>query len=200
MNVIILGGFLGSGKTTSLLQFARYLVSVSSPERENKVAILENEVGEVGIDDKVLATSGFAVSNLFAGCACCTVSGEFTDAARRIRDELNPEWLIIETTGIAYPASMRENLDKMLSLSARIVVIADAKRWMRLRAAMGELVAAQVEGSDAVLINKCDLADEETLAEIERDLRGIEPTTAILRVSAKSEIATEVWRTASGIS
>jgi len=200
MNVIILGGFLGSGKTTSLLQFARYLVSVSSPERENKVAILENEVGEVGIDDKVLATSGFAVSNLFAGCACCTVSGEFTDAARRIRDELNPEWLIIETTGIAYPASMRENLDKMLGLSARIVVIADAKRWMRLRAAMGELVAAQVEGSDAVLINKCDLADEETLAEIERDLRGIEPTTAILRVSAKSEIATEVWRTASGIS
>ena len=198
MKVIILGGFLGSGKTTSLLQFARYLVSISAPERVNKVAILENEVGEVGIDDKVLATSGFAVSNLFAGCACCTVSGEFTSAAKRIRDELAPEWLIIETTGIAYPASMRDNLSDALGLSSRIVVIADAKRWMRLRNAMGELVAAQVEGSNAVLINKCDLADEATLAEIERDLRSIEPCTEIHRVSAKSEISAEVWQSACG--
>ena len=196
MHVIILGGFLGSGKTTSLLSLARYLVANSTTDSPNKVAILENEIGEVGIDDKVLLSSGFSVSNLFAGCACCTVSGEFSEATRKIQKELNPEWLIIETTGIAYPESMRDTLIGNLGITARILVIVDAKRWSRLLAAMGSLIEAQIVGSTAVLINKCDLADEYTLSAIEADILRIEPAAKLLRITAKNGIADSIWQQA----
>ena len=83
MNVLILGGFLGSGKTTSLMQLAKYLVATSPAEKENKVMILENEIGQVGIDDEFLRSGGFQVSNLFSGCACCTVSGVTDSKGRR---------------------------------------------------------------------------------------------------------------------
>ena len=196
MHVIILGGFLGSGKTTSLLSLARYLVANATSDSENKVAILENEIGEVGIDDKVLLSSGFSVSNLFAGCACCTVSGEFTEAARRIQKEMNPEWLIVETTGIAYPESMRDALAERLGITARILVIADAKRWSRLYAAMGALMSAQITGATAVLINKCDLADEATLAAIEREINEIEPAARLFRITASVGVDDEIWQQA----
>ena len=101
MRVIILGGFLGSGKTSVLLQLARYLVdNEKNSFSEVKVAIIENEIGDVGIDDKVIVNQGFSVTNLFAGCACCSLSGELVYNIKTIQKELNPEWLIIEATGI----------------------------------------------------------------------------------------------------
>ena len=94
MNVLIFGGFLGSGKTTALMQLAKYIVRSSTSDKPNKVMILENEIGEVGIDDSFLRGGGFQVENLFAGCACCTVSGELVSAANSIKKEYDPSgWL-----------------------------------------------------------------------------------------------------------
>ncbi|MDR2421157.1 MAG: cobalamin biosynthesis protein P47K [Oscillospiraceae bacterium] len=193
MRVIILGGFLGSGKTTALLQMARYLVS------RGGVVIIENEIGEVGVDDKFLRSGGLAVRNLFSGCACCTVSGDLTAAAREIREKENPEFLVIETTGVAYPLNMRENLAYALGVESRIAILADAARWNRLVGTLEGLIAGQLEGADAVLINKCDLSDEETLAKIEADILGLEPNAKIFRVSALSGIPDSVWGAATGV-
>ena len=70
MNLLILGGFLGSGKTTVLLQLAKYITGDHVKPGETKVAIIENEIGEQGIDDKILKSGNYSVENLFAGCAC----------------------------------------------------------------------------------------------------------------------------------
>ena len=199
MNTIIIGGFLGSGKTTTLMQFARHLVSVSEPERVNKVVILENEVGEIGIDDKLLRAGGFSVNNLFAGCACCTVSGELVTAVVRIKHEMDPQWLVVETTGIAYPGLMRENLKNALDLDSRICVLTDAARWSRMRVPMENLLRGQIECSDVVLINKIDLSSEEALQDMERDIRVYKPDVPITRISALSPVAPEVWQAVAGI-
>jgi G3E family GTPase len=193
MKVLILGGFLGSGKTTALMQLARYMVNVSDPARENKVVILENEVGEVGIDDVYLRSGGFTVNNLFSGCACCTVSGELIVAVSRIRSQLDPEWIIVETTGIAYPTNMRENLLDALGLESRICILVDASRWRRLITPMRELLRGQLVGADSVLINKTDKVDEETLAGVERDILEFEPASTIFRISALSTVPEDVW-------
>jgi G3E family GTPase len=198
MIAIILGGFLGSGKTTALMQFARYLVGVSDPDRANKVVILENEVGEIGIDDQLLRGGGFAVNNLFSGCACCTVSGELVTAVSRITREMDPEWLVIETTGIAYPGLMRENLKAALDMDTRVCVLTDAARWRRLRVPMENLLRGQIECADIVLINKSDLSDEETLQGIERDVREFNPDVPITRISALGEVPSEIWRSVTG--
>jgi G3E family GTPase len=199
MRTLILGGFLGSGKTTALMGLARYLVARSGGERETKVMILENEVGEVGIDDKLLRSGGFAVNGLFSGCACCTVAGELTIAAQRILREYDPEWLIVETTGIAYPRNMRENLRHALGIESRIVVMADASRWERLLVPMNGLLRGQTEGSDAVLVNKTDLADGAALAKMERDILEFEPEAKIHRISAIGGVPDAVWAAVAGL-
>ena len=199
MKVIILGGFLGSGKTTALMQFARYLVCVSEPEKVNKVVILENEVGEIGIDDQLLRGGGFTVNNLFAGCACCTVSGELITAVDRMIRELDPEWLVIETTGIAYPGLMRENLKLALGLDSRICALTDAARWARLRIPMENLLRGQIECSDIVLINKIDLSAEDAIRSMESDIADFAPDVPMIRVSALSEVPNGVWRRVAGI-
>jgi len=199
MNVIILGGFLGSGKTTTLMQLARYLAGISDPVREYKIVILENEVGEIGIDDQFLRGGGFTVNNLFAGCACCTVSGELVTAADRINREMDPEWLVIETTGIAYPGLMRENLKGALGMDSRICVLTDASRWSRIHAPLENLLRGQIECADIVLINKIDLTTEEALQNMERDIMLYNPDTPIVRISALSEVDAGVWQRISGV-
>ncbi len=104
------------------------------------------------------------------------MSGELISAAVRIRKELDPEWLVIETTGIAYPKNMQENLKNAVGYDSRIVILVDAARWNRLLIPMNNLLRGQIVGSDAVLINKTDLADAATLSKIESDILGLSRT------------------------
>lgn len=194
MNVLIFGGFLGSGKTTALMQLARYIVDSSVSDNPNKVMILENEIGEVGIDDAFLRGGGFKVDNLFAGCACCTVSGELVTAAGGIKREYDPEWLVVETTGLAYPKKIQENLMDAMKLHARIAVLVDASRWARLHKPMENLFKGQIVGSDAVVINKADLVSEDVMNTVEADIREYEPNVNIFRVSALNPVNDEVWK------
>ena len=199
MKVIILGGFLGSGKTTALMLFAHYLADISDPQKKYKIVILENEVGEVGIDDQYLRGGGFTVDNLFAGCACCTVSGELVTAVEKIKREMEPEWLVIETTGIAYPGLMKDNLKNALDLESRIVILTDASRWRRLRIPMDGLLRGQIENCNAVLVNKIDLVEEDILESMENDIHEIEPNAPIYRISAVGDVASEVWGAVAGV-
>lgn len=182
-----------------MMLFARYLASVSDPRKEYKIVILENEVGEIGIDDQYLRGGGFTVDNLFAGCACCTVSGELVTAVEKIKREMEPEWLVIETTGIAYPGLMKDNLKNALDLDSRIVVLADASRWKRLRIPMDGLLRGQIENCNAVLVNKIDLVTEEALQSMESDINEIDPNAPIYRISAVGEVSPDVWSNVAGV-
>ena len=192
---------MGSGKTTILLQFAKYLVSRSQSLTKNEkpsVLILENEIGENGVDDKLLSNSGFTVENLFSGCACCTISGELVDSVYRAQKEIDPEWLIVETTGVAYPAVIRENLREALDMDCRICILTDASRWGRIFLPLKPMLSGQIEGADTVLINKIDLAEEEILSRMESDISTINPATQILRCCGTAKIASTVWNTITG--
>ena len=193
MKVLILSGFLGSGKTSALLPLAHYLVERSDSDAANKVMILENEVGEIGIDDAFLRGGGFQVDTLFSGCACCTVAGELVSSVIKIRKEFDPDWLILETTGVAYPKNIQETLHTACNLDARIAVLVDAARWKRLLRPMEALLSGQIIGSDAVLVNKIDLVDAAALDDVDADIRGFEPNANIVHISALEPIAHEVW-------
>ena len=68
------------------------------------MAIIENEIGEAGVDDKLLSDGGFQVRPLFGGCVCCQITGDLVTAVEEIRKDLDPDWLIVEMTGLAVPA------------------------------------------------------------------------------------------------
>lgn len=199
MNVLIFGGFLGSGKTTALMQLAKYIVRSSTSDKLNKVMILENEIGEVGIDDSFLRGGGFQVENLFAGCACCTVSGELVSAANSIKKEYDPEWLVVETTGLAYPKRIQDNMRAAMKLEARIAVLVDASRWERLHIPMENLFAGQIIGSDAVIVNKTDLVAPEVADKVEADIKEYDSSVKVFRVTALQPVEDEVWKEVLGL-
>ena len=199
MKTLILSGFLGSGKTSALMLLAKYIVEHSKYEKPCKVMILENEIGDVGIDDKLLRGGGFQVDNLFSGCACCTVSGELVSSIDRIRKEFSPDWLILETTGVAYPRNIQETLKNTCGMESRIAVLVDAARWKRLLIPMQGLLSGQIVGSNAVLVNKIDLVDEDAIAAVDADIRNFEPGTEIVHISALAPVAPEVWDRVLGV-
>lgn len=198
MKILILGGFLGSGKTTLLLQMARYMVEKSASDRAYKVVILENEVGQEGIDDKLLRSSGFNVENLFNGCICCTLSNEIVATVDEIERNYQPDWLIIETTGLAYPGLIRSNLREGLKKESYICTVVDASRWKRFFVPMHNLLEGQIECADVVLLNKSDLVGAEMLDAVEDDIHQFRQDVKCFRTSGVAAVSGDVWKVIEG--
>ncbi|RAP27251.1 hypothetical protein C2W64_01083 [Brevibacillus laterosporus] len=130
-DVYILTGYLGSGKTTLLQQLLAYLRDQSS-----NVVVMMNEMGEEDVDGEQLEGFGFPVKKMLNGCICCSIRGELTDNLKEIMQNIKPEHLIIETTGVADPIEVVDAMthpelyDKM-NLKG-IISVVDASRYLEL--------------------------------------------------------------------
>ena len=188
--VTVLTGFLGSGKTTLL----NHILNDNS--HGMKFAVIENEFGEVGIDDKVLSENvDDEVIEVMNGCICCTIRGDLVEALKKLYKKIESfNGIIIETTGLADPAPVvqtffvDEDIQKMYKLDCVITVV-DAKYII---ARLNEKKTAGVENdaveqvifADKIILNKVDLAKNESdLEAIEGRLRSLNPTASILRCS-----------------
>ncbi|HWR40891.1 MAG TPA: GTP-binding protein [Patescibacteria group bacterium] len=185
MRILLFGGFLGSGKTTTILQVAKYLTGVC----KETVAIIENEIGAAGMDDKILSASGLRVRNLFGGCVCCQITSELIQAITEIHETVEPDWLIIEMTGLAFPSKTAGEIEKYSKVHSafKTVTLVDRGRWKEVRSMLEVLVVGQVTGSDLVLINKADLHGEDLL-NIMQDLTKIDAKIKVMVTSAVQEM------------
>ena len=159
-----------------------------------KFAIIENEFGEVGVDDKVLSENvEEEVIEVMNGCLCCTVRGDLVEALKKLYKRVESfNGVIIETTGLADPAPVCQTffVDDDIKAKYRldsVITVADTKYILdRLNDVKPEGVeneaVEQVAFADKILLNKIDLAkDAKHLDEIEKALRGINPTASIQR-------------------
>ena len=193
MKVLILGGFLGSGKTSLLVKLAKHVIG-DDDSKKSKIVIIENEVGEAGVDDATLSGTGLKVKDMFAGCICCSLAGQIVPALREIEESYDPDLVIIETTGVAFPNQVKTTISSMMpDLETRICVIVDSKRWPKIKRAMAMLLEGQMEGANAILINKIDLADEESVAMAVNDVSAINPDAPVYKVSASMDIDGKIW-------
>lgn len=174
---VIITGFLGSGKTTLI----KHLLETSL--KGKKVALIENEIGEISVDTTILKTANVEISELTAGCMCCTISGDFSNAVSDILEHVVPDVLLIETTGIANPISVFMLLanDQRLLLEA-ILTVADAEHlWDNLQE---NLVAEiQLTVSDIIVLNKCDTVSAATLVADEQLIRKMNERAPVFQVS-----------------
>ncbi len=186
-NVLILSGFLGSGKTTVLMQMIGRLRAKHGADF--RIAIIENEVGSASVDSSIIQDAGYSVTEMLSGCVCCTLIGQLVPALEKLAEEMGPDLVILEATGVATPETMRDNLIKYGGYDVRIVTIVDASRWRRIARALRMLLEGQIEPADIVLVNKVDLADEETIEEAERSVREMNAQVPLVRASAASPMS-----------
>lgn len=174
--VDIVTGFLGSGKTTLL----RHVLQHGLDGR--RVAVVMNEIGDVGIDGRVI-TGLQAVERmveLTSGCICCSVSGQFSLAVREILATARPHLILIETSGLADPAPVADQVrDAGLGLDAVVTVVdaANVQRFLR----ESPTASRQVEEADFLVVNKVDLVTERKLAKVEAALRRRNPRALLQR-------------------
>ncbi|EDY38152.1 47 kD protein [Cyanobium sp. PCC 7001] len=182
--VTILTGFLGAGKTTLLNH-------ILCNQQGLKTAVLVNEFGEIGIDNDLVVATGDDMVELSNGCICCSINGELLDAVYRILDRPDPvDYLVVETTGLADPLPVAMTfLGSDLRDTTRldsIITLVDAENFGP-EILDGEVARAQVVYSDMILLNKCDLVDDQRLDALEDELRQIKTDARILR-SVKGEV------------
>lgn len=177
MKLLILGGFLGSGKTSVLIPLAKELIAADggNAEGKTKVAIIENEIGQVGIDTAFTDGAGFTTRELFNGCVCCTLAASLMDSLNQLEEEVDPEWVILETTGLARPHDIAETVKRYYDegMNTAVCITVDVNRWNRLKKVVGELLFEQVSNADHVFLNKIDLADRDTVDAVRADVEGL---------------------------
>jgi len=169
--VDILTGFLGSGKTTLLGHVLAHGL------RGKPVAVIMNEIGEVGIDGKVI--TGLAnvekMVELSSGCICCSIDDyRFDLAIQEIIETTRPHLVIIESTGLADPEPLAYRVKNAgLGLDGIITVVDAANVGRQL--AEAAVARAQIEAADFLVVNKTDLVDGAALAAVERRLAKLNP-------------------------
>ena len=186
-NVLILSGFLGSGKTTILLQLIEHLRTKYGADY--RIAIIENEVGSASVDSETIAEAGYSVTEMLSGCVCCTLIGQLVPAIRKLTEELNPQLIILEATGMATPGSMRDNIERYGECPVRVVTLVDASRWQRILLALRILLEGQLECADVICVNKCDLTTDCQLNDVDATVREMNASAPIVHVSALSPMS-----------
>jgi G3E family GTPase len=188
MRLVLVAGFLGSGKTTLLEHIARQLTAAG-----RKIAIIENEAGEIGIDGNYLRQNGLEVQELYGGCICCTLSVDLVVTLQKVHRLFAPEVVLMEPTGLAWPgdivAVVRKNVSEVTLY--QVVVLVDAVRFEMLMAMLTPLLTAQIEAADILAINKIDEVDQAVLESIAERIRELNPHAQILTISAEKAINLE---------
>jgi G3E family GTPase len=188
MRLVLVAGFLGSGKTTLLEHIARQLTVAG-----RKIAIIENEAGEIGIDGNYLRQNGLEVQELYGGCICCTLSVDLVVTLQKVHRLFAPEVVLMEPTGLAWPGDIvavaRKNVSEVTLY--QVVVLVDAVRFEMLMAMLTPLLTAQIEAADILAINKIDEVDQAVLESIAERIRELNPHAQILTISAEKAINLE---------
>jgi G3E family GTPase len=187
MIVDIVFGFLGSGKTTFIIRALQRWGS------EEKIVILVNEFGDVGIDGDLLSGKGGDVVEMPSGCICCTLQSDFRSQMLDISRTIKPERVIIEPTGVATIAQIRSIFEAQLFENSieRInnILIADATGFMNLYKANRHFMESQVEHAHLALLNKCDKVDRKKAMVIQGAISAINPEMSVLM----AEFGTVDW-------
>jgi G3E family GTPase len=184
--VLLVSGFLGSGKTT----LVRWLLA-DAQRRGVRVAVITNEFGELGIDGALLASEKDDSIELAGGCICCRLSDTFVETLERLHERSHPERVIVETSGLALPYETqlqlwREPVSRWIGDDVAVVVV-NAEQ-LATEIANDDLFGQQVSSADLLILNQLDRVAASAIPRLEARLRELEPEAPILRaVQARVE-------------
>lgn len=162
IKVDIISGFLGAGKTTLIKKLYKNVF------KNEKVVLIENEFGEIGIDGAFLKDSGIEIKEINSGCICCSLVGDFSSSMKEVIFKFNPERIIIEPSGVGKLSDIINAVNKVeadlsLNIIATVVDGPKAKIYMKN---FGEFFINQVEAANTIVVSKVDKMSEEKLVDL----------------------------------
>ncbi|MDD6302047.1 MAG: GTP-binding protein [Bacillales bacterium] len=179
LKIDVISGFLGAGKTTLIKKMFD-----SNRIKNEKVVIIENEFGEIGIDGSFLKDSGIQIKEINAGCICCSLVGDFEKSIKEIIDVYSPDRIIIEPSGVGKLSDIIEAVKNVgleeIKINILATVVDGGKVKMYLKN-FGEFFKDQVNSADTIIVAKVDKISEEKL---------VESVSLVKEVNAKANIIT----------
>ena len=174
----IFSGFLGAGKTTLIKKL------IKESFAGQKVVLIENEFGEIGIDGGFLKESGIQINELNAGCICCSLVGDFRAALQQVVEQYHPDRIVIEPSGVGKLSDVTravegvaEHLDVQLS---SFVTVADVNKVKMYMKNFGEFYDDQISHASCIILSRTQNAAEEKIAAAVAMLREKNPTATIV--------------------
>jgi G3E family GTPase len=184
MIVNVIYGFLGAGKTTFIRQV------MEQPSGNEKVVILVNEFGEVGIDGIILASAGLGVAEVVelpSGCICCTMASDFRRQFVELHSRFKPDRMIIEPTGLATISQITQILQaediQPYYSSLRMIHVVDASEFVSFVKSHRHFMENQIRGGRVVLLNKIDKVKPAMVAILVNSIKEINPEAAVYHAS-----------------
>lgn len=168
--VDIISGFLGAGKTTFIKEL------IDKVYAGEKLVLIENEFGEIGIDGGFLKDAGVEITEMNSGCICCTLVGDFSVALKKVLEEYQPDRVIIEPSGVGKLSDIVKAVEEVkedadIEICAKIAVVDGKKAKMYLKN-FGEFFEDQVEHASTIVISRTQMMTDEKIEECVRLLRG----------------------------
>lgn len=161
--VDIISGFLGAGKTTFIKQLIEQVFT------GEKLVLIENEFGEIGIDGGFLKDAGIEITEMNSGCICCTLVGDFSKALQKVLEEYKPDRVLIEPSGVGKLSDIVKAIedvkkDAEIEISGRITVV-DGKKAVLYLKNFGEFFEDQVKHASTIVISRTQMMSGEKIEE-----------------------------------
>ncbi|MBR5120723.1 MAG: GTP-binding protein, partial [Clostridia bacterium] len=173
----IFSGFLGAGKTTLIKKLLKEAYA------GEKLVLIENEFGEIGIDGGFMQDAGIEVTEMNSGCICCSLVGDFGKALQKVLDEYHPDRILIEPSGVG---KLSDIIRAVQNLNAEDVIlngfttVADVKKCKMYMKNFGEFFNDQIENAGCIVLSHTQSANDEKTAETVALLREKNPTATIV--------------------
>lgn len=164
--ITIITGFLGSGKTTLILNLIQQL------PKDYKLALLKNEYGDVAVDSQLASSQAISgVQELLNGCICCNLVGQLSDALEQLSNDVQPDRIVIETSGSAFPATLAMEVNRLSRETSKYVLdgvmsVIDVENWKGYEDT-SYTAKIQAKYTDLIVLNKWELVDERRLEDVE---------------------------------
>ena len=174
----IISGFLGAGKTTFIKKMLEEVF------KDEKVVLVENEYGEVGIDGGFLKDAGIEIREINSGCICCTLVGDFSRSLNEVIETYHPDRILIEPSGVGKLSDVLTSVKKMeethdVKVNALVTVANVLKAGKQMRA-FGEFFKNQIENAATIVLSRTQNAKPEQLEKCVRDIQEVNPKAAII--------------------
>ena len=179
VKVNVISGFLGAGKTTLIKKL------LTGSLRNEKVVLLENEYGEIGIDGGFMKDAGITVTELNAGCICCTLAGDFQAAVDQLIDTYHPDRILVEPTGVGKLSEILSAVEKAKERHPEIetggsATVVDAGKCRMYMKNFGEFFLDQVKSASTVIFSRTQLLDAARVEKSRQLIAEVHPDARII--------------------